>query len=329
MNDCSKSTWFACSRTIGLLLLTLLTMQLLFAQTSVAQAQAASTKQLKHEFAEKVAALETQHGGRLGVAVMSLQGHVLLSARENERFAMCSTFKALLGAAILARVDAQRESLGRVISYQESDLLDYAPITKDNLQSGGMTIAALNEASIQYSDNTAANLLLDAIGGPRALTEFLRGVGDQTTRLDRNEPSLNSNVAGDERDTSSPAAMASTLQKLLTGNALSMTSKEQLKAWMFGNTTGDTRIKAGLDKNWLIGDKTGTGPNGATNDVAIVYPRGLPPFTMAVFYTGSSASSELKNSVIADVARIAAEVLVKYRSELKLTKLDTSLRRGK
>lgn len=276
----------------------------------LAQAQV-NTKQHQQQFAERIADLEKQNGGRLGVAVISLSGAPLLSVRGNERFAMCSTFKALLGAAVLARVDAQRESLGRMISYQESDLLDYAPITKDNLASGGMSIAALNEASIQYSDNTAANLLLDTIGGPAALTAFLRSLGDTTTRLDRNEPSLNTNLSNDDRDTSTPSAMASSMQKLLHGKTLSLSSKEQLKAWMFGNTTGDARLKAGFDKNWLIGDKTGTGPHGAVNDIAIVYPRGLPPFVIAVFYTGSSASAEVKNKVIADVASLVAVFLAK------------------
>jgi beta-lactamase class A len=278
--------------------------------SSLAQAQV-NTKQHPQQFAQRIADLEKQNGGRLGVAVISLSGERLLSVRGNERFAMCSTFKALLGAAVLARVDAKRESLGRMVSYQESDLLDYAPITKDNLASGGMSIAALNEASIQYSDNTAANLLLDTIGGPAALTAFLRSLGDTTTRLDRNEPSLNSNLANDDRDTSTPSAMASSMQRLLHGKTLSLTSKEQLKAWMFGNTTGDARLKAGFDKNWLIGDKTGTGPHGAVNDIAIVYPRGMPPFVIAVFYTGSSASAEVKNKVIADVASLVAVSLGK------------------
>jgi beta-lactamase class A len=270
------------------------------------------------EFATKVEALEKQNGGRLGVAVVSLNGTPLLLVRETERFAMCSTFKALLGAAVLARVDAGSESLGRLISYKESDLLEYAPITKDNLSAGAMTIAELNEASIQYSDNTAANLLLDAIGGPAELTKFLRSLGDNTTRLDRNEPTLNTNLDGDDRDTSTPVAMAISLQKLLRGDVLSLTSTEQLKAWMFGNTTGATRLKAGFNKDWLIGDKTGTGPNGAVNDVAIVFPRGLPPFAMVVFFTGSKAASEVKNSVIAEVARITERVLMKHKFELKL-----------
>lgn len=274
------------------------------------QAATLNKNQSQQDFATRIAELEKQNGGRLGVAVFSLKAEPLLSVRGNERFAMCSTFKALLGAAVLARVDAKRESLGRVISYQEKDLLDYAPITKDNLHLGGMSIAALNEASIQYSDNTAANLLLDAIGGPAALTDFLRSIGDSTTRLDRNEPSLNTNLANDARDTSTPNAMALTLQKLVQANHLSLTSKDQLKAWMFGNTTGDTRLKAGFDKNWLVGDKTGTGANGAVNDIAIVYPRGIAPFVIAVFYTGSDASSEAKNAVIAEVARLVSGTIL-------------------
>ncbi len=288
---------------------------MLFAPVSSAQTHTDSLKLANQEFVANVRALEKQTGGRIGVAVTSLQGQSLLSVRGNERFAMCSTFKALLGAAILARVDAQRESLDRYISYKESDLLDHAPITKENLPAGSMSIAALNEASIQYSDNTAANLLLDALGGPRALTEFLRSIGDLTTRLDRNEPSLNSNMTGDERDTSSPAAMAGTLQKLLTGDALSLSSKEQLKAWMFGNTTGDARLKAGFDKNWLVGDKTGTGPNGATNDVGVVYPRGLKPFTIAVFYTGANGNLETRNAVIAEIARLVGQALVNHTQD--------------
>ncbi|MFZ6801332.1 class A beta-lactamase [Undibacterium sp. Di24W] len=294
-----------------------------------AQTANAESNSAQKEFVTRVSALEKQHGGRLGVAVVLLNGKPLLARRENERFAMCSTFKALLGAAVLARVDAQRESLGRAISYKESDLLEYAPITKENLSAGSMTIAELNEASIQYSDNTAANLLLESIGGPAALTDFMRSLGDKTTRLDRNEPTLNTNMKDDERDTSTPAAMASSLQKLLSEDVLSLTSKEQFKAWLFGNTTGANRLKAGFDKNWLIGDKTGTGSNGAANDVAIVYPRGLPPFTIAVFYTDSNVASEIKNTVIAEVARIASEILVKYRSELKLPKMDTALRNSK
>lgn len=274
-------------------------------------ATASEATNLTKEFTSRVSMLESKNGGRIGISVVSANGTPLFSYQANERFAMCSTFKALLGATILARVDASRESLDRSISYQATDILDYAPVTKDNLNTGHMTISELSAASIQYSDNTAANLLLDAIGGPDALTEYLRSIGDNTTRLDRNEPSLNTNIAGDLRDTSTPRAMAETLQKILMGDYLSPASKEQLKVWMFGNTTGNSKLRAGFNKFWIIGDKTGSGENGASNDVAIVFPRGLPPFIITVFYTGSAAANDTKNAVIAQVARITSDVLFK------------------
>lgn len=265
------------------------------------------------EFTSRIATLESKSSGRIGVSVVSANGTPLFSYRANERFSMCSTFKALLGASILSRVDSNLESLDRPISYKSTDILDYAPVTKSHLITGHMTVSQLSAASIQYSDNTAANLLLDAIGGPKALTEYLRSIGDNTTRLDRNEPSLNANVSGDLRDTSTPDAMAETLQKILMGDYLSPASKEQLKAWMFGNTTGDSKLRAGFDKFWIIGDKTGSGGDGASNDVAIVFPRGLPPFIITVFYTGSAASNDTKSTVIAEVARITNDVLLNNR----------------
>jgi len=275
-------------------------------------AAAAEPGAIAKEFHAKISHLEKQNSGRIGVSVMWADGKPLFSYRGDERFAMCSTFKALLGAAVLARVDAKKETLDRPIPYQASDILEHAPIAKKNLDAGRMSVSDLNAASIQYSDNTAANLLLDTIGGPKALTDYIRSIGDNTTRLDRNEPSLNSNIAGDARDTTTPDAMAVTLQKLLIGDTLSPASKEQLKAWMFGNTTGDTRLRAGFDKFWMVGDKTGGGANGANNDVAIVYPRDFPPFIVTVYYTGSSASTEAKDATIAEVARITSALLPKF-----------------
>ena len=279
--------------------------------TSLATASESSVP--TKEFTSRISTLESKSSGRIGVSVVSANGTPLFSYRANERFAMCSTFKVLLGAAILSRVDTNIEFLDRSISYKSSDILGYAPITKENLSTGHMTISELTAASIQYSDNTAANLLLDTIDGPRGLTEYLRSIGDNITRLDRNEPSLNTNILGDLRDTSTPVAMAETLQKVLMGDYLSPASKEQLKAWMFGNTTGDSKLRAGFDKFWMVGDKTGSGGNGASNDVAIVFPRGLAPFVVTVFYTGADSSSDTKSAVIAEVARITCDVLLKNR----------------
>lgn len=273
-------------------------------------AYAMEGEELTAEFTSKISALENNSGGRLGVSVISANGSALYAYRENEKFAMCSTFKALLGAAILSKVDSSLESLDRPIPYTSKDILDYAPITKRNLSVGRMTVSELSAASIQYSDNTAANLLLDAIGGPQALTSYLRSIGDNQTRLDRNEPSLNTNITGDLRDTSTPKAMAETLHKVMFGDYLSPASKEQLKAWMFGNTTGANKLKAGFNKFWIVGDKTGSCGNGASNDVAIVYPRGTEAFIISVFYTGSSASNDIKNAVIANVAQITSSALL-------------------
>tara|TARA_R110002153_G_scaffold104022_4_gene241600 strand:+ start:849 stop:1724 length:876 start_codon:yes stop_codon:yes gene_type:complete len=273
-------------------------------------AYAMEGEELTAEFTSKISALENNSGGRLGVSVISANGSALYAYRENERFAMCSTFKALLGAAILSKVDSSLESLDRPIPYTSKDILDYAPITKRNLSVGRMTLSELSAASIQYSDNTAANLLLDAIGGPQALTSYLRSIGDNQTRLDRNEPSLNTNITRDLRDTSTSKAMAETLHKVMFGDYLSPASKEQLKAWMFGNTTGANKLKAGFNKFWIVGDKTGSCGNGASNDVAIVYPRGTEAFIISVFYTGSSASNDIKNAVIADVAQITSSALL-------------------
>ncbi|MGB4811992.1 MAG: class A beta-lactamase [Methylophilaceae bacterium] len=261
-------------------------------------------------FASRVSALEEKYGGRIGVAVILTDGAPLLSYKANERFALCSTFKVLLGAALLSRVDSNRESLDRSISYDSTDMLEWAPMTKNHLAVGHMTVSELNAAAIQHSDNTAANLLLNIIGGPQGLTQYLRSIGDTTTRLDRNEPSLNTNLIGDTRDTSTPNAMATTLQKILIGNALSPASREQLKIWMFGNTTGDSKLRAGFDKTWVIGDKTGSGENGASNDLAIVFPRGMPPFIISVFYSESKSSNETKSAVIAEVARITSDLLI-------------------
>ncbi|HVE17279.1 MAG TPA: class A beta-lactamase [Chthoniobacterales bacterium] len=230
------------------------------------------------------AALEAAHGGRLGVAALDTGNGQRVGYRADERFAMCSTFKLLLAAAVLARVDAGEESLDRKVTYREADLLSYAPITRKHLPA--MTVGELCAAAIQYSDNTAANLLLRTLGGPKGLTHYLRSSGDKVTRLDRIEPELNSNLPGDERDTTTPAAVVGTMRRLLVGKALSKASSAQLNLWLVGNTTGDKRLRAGVAPAWKVGDKTGTGGLGAANDVAIVWPKeGSAPWLVAVFYS--------------------------------------------
>ena len=255
----------------------------------------------------RLTAIEVRLGGRLGIAALDTRTGRHVAHRAVERFPMCSTFKFLLVAAILSCVDANHEQLDRLIRYTKADLLDYAPITKSHVQEGGMTVSALCAAAIEYSDNTAANLLLAAIGGPPAVTRYARSLGDPMTRLDRNESALNTAIPGDPRDTTSPSAMLHDMQVLLLEKrALSSDSRKQLEAWMLANTTGSNSLRAGLPSAWRIGDKTGSGSNGATNDIAICWPPNRAPILITAYFVGSRASSTDRYAALAEVGRIVA-----------------------
>jgi beta-lactamase class A len=256
---------------------------------------------------DRLAAIETRGGGRLGVTVLDSGGGPGLAHRAGERFPMCSTFKLMAAAAVLKRVDEGKERLDRVIPYGPADLLEYAPVAKAHVADGGMTLGSLCAAAIDWSDNTAANVILDAIGGPAGFTAFVRSVGDSTTRLDRNEPTLNTSVPGDERDTTTPQAMAEGVQKVLLGNVLTEASRAQLEAWLIGDKVGDKRLRAGLPPSWGIGDKTGSGDHGTANVIAIIRPPGRAPLIAAVYYTESDASMDARNAIHKEISGIIAE----------------------
>ena len=259
--------------------------------------------------ATRIAAIETRIGGRIGVVAVDTSDHKHLDYRAEERFPMCSTFKFLAAAAVLKRVDGGQQELDRFVSYDAKDILEYAPITKAHLKDGGMTLGALCAAAIEQSDNTAGNLLLDTIGGPTGLTNFARSIGDETTRLDRKEPELNSASPGDERDTTTPAAMCADMQRLLLGKLLSESSRQQLEDWLRQNETGSQMIRAGVPKTWTVGDKTGRCGNGATNDVAIIRPPASAPILVAIYSMGSASSAEDRTAIVAEAARAVVESL--------------------
>ena len=256
---------------------------------------------------DRIAALEARAGGRLGVCVIEAKSGRRIAHRAEERFPMCSTFKALAAAAVLSRVDRGEERLDRRIAYGPTDLLDYAPIAKAHAAEGAMALGDLCAAAIDWSDNTAANLVLQAIGGPAELTRYIRAIGDPVTRLDRNEPTLNGAVPGDERDTTTPAAMARDLEAVLLGEALSEASRAQLESWMAADKVGDARLRAGLPAGWRIGDKTGSGDYGTANTIAILRPPGRAPLLAAVYYTETNASMDARNALHRDVGAIIAE----------------------
>jgi beta-lactamase class A len=253
----------------------------------------------------RMADIERMSGGRLGVAVLDLQTNARFGYRADERFPMCSTFKASLAGHILRRVEQGQERLDRVIAYGPQALVSYSPATEKHV-GAGMSVGALCEAAVTLSDNGAANLLLDASGGPAAMTAFWRSVGDTVTRLDRRETDMSQSRPGDVRDTTSPAAMLATLRKLVLGDALSAGSRAQLTAWLVANTTGAKRFRAGVPDGWRVGDKTGSGGHGTTNDIAVLWPPGRAPVVLTAFLTGASASSEGRDTAMASVARLVS-----------------------
>jgi beta-lactamase class A len=257
--------------------------------------------------AKRLAEIEAREAGRLGVFVRDTGTGSTLEHRADGLFPMCSTFKLLAAAALLKRVDEGAERLDRTIAYGPSDLLDYAPIAKAHVAEGGMTLADLCAAAIDWSDNTAANLILQSIGGPAGLTQFARSLGDRVTRLDRNEPGLNAATPGDERDTTSPRAMAEDMRQVLLGDTLSEASRRQLESWLIGDKVGDKRLRAGLPPSWRIGDKTGSGDHGTANTIAIIWPPGRAPIIGAVYYTESSAPMDARNAIQREIGSLVAE----------------------
>lgn len=271
-----------------------------------ARAAPSADERLK-DAAKRLAGIEARAGGRLGVFVRDTGTGATLAHRADERFPMCSTFKLLAAAAALKRVDEGQERLDRTIAFGPSDLLEYAPISKTHVAEGGMTLAEACAAAIDWSDNTAGNLILQTIGGPQGYTRFARSLGDEVTRLDRNEPSLNESTPGDERDTTSPRAMAEDMRKVLLGQTLSEASRLQLEAWLVDDKVGDKRLRAGLPPSWRIGDKTGSGDHGTANTIAIIRPPGQAPIVAAVYYTESPAPMDARNAIHKEIGGLIAE----------------------
>jgi beta-lactamase class A len=263
---------------------------------------AAPTENGLREFAE----LESRVGGRLGIFALDTGSGRQLAHRADERFAMCSTFKWVLAAAVLSRVDRRELRLDERVSYGERELLEYAPVTRRHVAMGGMPIDALSEAAVVVSDNTAANLLLAKIRGPAGLTQFIRSCGDTVTRLDREEPALNEVGPGDLRDTTSPRAMVGLLRRVLCEDTLSADSRERLSGWLRACETGRRRIRAGLPSDWQIGDKTGTGPQNAINDVAIAVPKGRAPILIAVYARESKSERSVIEGAHVEVGQAVA-----------------------
>jgi beta-lactamase class A len=252
---------------------------------------------------EQLTKLESSFGGRIGIYAINTANDEKIDYRADERFPMCSTAKVMVCAAILKSSMKNPDVLQQNIKYTKQDIMAWSPITAKHL-TDGMTISELCAAAIDYSDNTAMNLLIKQVGGAQAVTAFARSIGDKKFRLDRDEPELNTAIPGDVRDTTTPESMATSLQKLAMSNILGISQSEQLQTWLKANTTGDTRIRAGVPKDWIVGDKTGTGAYGTNNDIAVIWPPNCPPIIIAVYTTQKQKNAVAKNEIIASITRI-------------------------
>lgn len=254
------------------------------------------------------ARLENTNGGRLGVAVLDTATRERFGYRAHERFPMCSTFKFLLASAVLQRVERGAERLERPITIPPQPLLPHSPLTGPHA-GGKMTVTGLCEAILTQSDNTAANLLLGTIGGPAGLTSFARSIGDPVTRLDRTEPTLNEALAGDSRDTTSPAAMALDLEVMLLGERLSRASRDQLTRWMAACVTGLDRLRARLPAGWHAVDRTGNNGEHTGNDIAVFWPPGRPPVIVTAYITLCAGPDARRAAMLAELGRLVVESL--------------------
>ncbi|WP_309133352.1 class A beta-lactamase [Cellulomonas sp.] len=263
-----------------------------------------------------LADVEARHGVRLGLhAVDTAQGRTT-SHRADERFAFCSTFKPLAAAAVLASRTVA--GIDQPVPVTADDLVDFSPVTADRV-GGTMTWRELGDAAVRFSDNTAGNLLLRGAGGPEGLTAWLRTVGDDVTRSDRWEPELNAFVPGDDRDTSTPRALAGTYRTLIVGDVLGAPERDVLADWLVRNTTGDALVRAAARPGWTVGDKTGAGAYGTRNDVAVVWPGPVgsaegAPVVLAVCTDRPSPDAERTDAPVAEAARVVLDALVAART---------------
>ena len=257
---------------------------------------------------EKLAALETSFGGRIGVSAINTTNNQSIQYRANERFPIQSTFKLMVVADILKKSAIDNNLLQQKMAYTKKDLVFWSPITEKRL-GDSMTISELSAAAMMYSDNTATNLLVKKLGGPKSVTAFAHSIGDTMFRVDGWEPELNSDRSK-LNDTSTPAAMVKSLQRLALGNILAPEQRNQLVAWMKGNTTGDARIRAGVPNGWLVADKTGAGDYGISNDIAIIWPPKSDPIVLAIYSVQNKKDAIRHDDVVASVTRMLIKEFV-------------------
>ncbi len=263
--------------------------------------------------------IESLADGILGVEIYGTGTRMSVGLNSNRRFGHCSSFKLSLAAKVLAEDARGLIDADRRVTWTRGDLMFNSPFTEQRLGEGA-TLRELAEATQKFSDNTAANVLLRELGGPAALTGFWRTIGDEVSRLDRYEPELNNVPVTEFRDTTTPAAMARTVARLLYGDVIPQEQRTMLKQWMVETTTGVRRVRAGLPPEWPAGDKTGTsiwpGMGSLYVDIGFVEPpadEGIPraPITFATYLRTREAKDGIDpaaEDALAKVGGVIAEM---------------------
>ncbi|MFI1913957.1 class A beta-lactamase [Nocardia sp. NPDC020380] len=250
--------------------------------------------------------LETQFGAHLGVYALDTGSGRTVEYKADDRIAFCSTFKAVAAAALLKRTTPA--DLDAKVTYTQADLVTYSPITEKHV-ADGMPLRDVIDAAVRYSDNTAANLMLNHLGGPKGLEQDLRGIGDQVSNVDRFETELSTGTPGDLRDTSTPRTLATDLRAYVLGDALTDEDRAMLTDLLRRNTTGDALIRAGVPQGWVVGDKTGNGGYGIRNDIAVIWPPNRAPLVLAVMSAKDQQDAPYDNALIAAAAKTAVTAL--------------------
>lgn len=262
----------------------------------------ANTPQAKISLAQKkIAELEKSFDGKIGVYAINTQNNQIIAYRANERFPVQSTFKLIGVAALLKNHNSNHELLQEIINYTNKDLIFWHPVTGKHVKNG-MTLEALSEAAISYSDNPAINLIMKKIGGPQSVSDFAHSIGNKTFNVEHYECELNSNPK-DLRDTSTPQDMATSLQKLTLGNILTSSQREQLVTWMRNNAVGYKRIRAGVPIGWVVADKTGSGDYGIANDIGILWSPLCKPIVLAIYTVQNKQDAKSRDDIVASTAK--------------------------
>ncbi|MBS9920589.1 CARB family carbenicillin-hydrolyzing class A beta-lactamase [Vibrio alginolyticus] len=268
-----------------------------------------STLSYASQLNEDISLLEQQTSSRIGVSVWDTQADERWDYRGDERFPLMSTFKTLACAKMLSDMDSGKLSKNATAKVDERSIVVWSPVM-DKLAGQNTRIEHACEAAMLMSDNTAANLVLNEIGGPKAVTMFLRTIGDKATRLDRIEPRLNEATPGDSRDTTTPNAILNTLRTLVEGETLSYESRVQLKIWMQDNKVSDSLMRSVLPTGWSIADRSGAGGHGSRGINAIIWKENHRPVYISIYVTETELSLQTRDQLVAQISQL---ILQKYK----------------